>query len=30
VKATVYPGIALVLLGVLLNAWYLSRQEQNA
>jgi drug/metabolite transporter (DMT)-like permease len=30
VKTTVYPGIALVLLGVLLNAWYLSRQEQKA
>jgi drug/metabolite transporter (DMT)-like permease len=26
VKPTVYPGIALVLLGVGLNAWYLSRQ----
>jgi drug/metabolite transporter (DMT)-like permease len=30
VKPTVYPGIALVLLGVLLNAWYLSRQEKEA
>lgn len=30
VKATVYPGIALILLGVLLNAWYLNRQEQKA
>lgn len=30
VKTTVYPGIGLVLLGVLLNAWYLSRQEQKA
>jgi drug/metabolite transporter (DMT)-like permease len=30
IKPTVYPGIALVLLGVLLNAWYLSRQEKEA
>jgi len=30
VKTTVYPGIALVLLGVLLNAWYTSRQEKEA
>ncbi|GAA4499763.1 DMT family transporter [Hymenobacter ginsengisoli] len=29
IKPTVYPGIGLVLLGVLLNAWYLSRQEKK-
>jgi hypothetical protein len=26
IKPTVYPGIALVLVGVGLNAWYKSRQ----
>lgn len=30
VKFTVYPGIALVLLGVVLNAWYSARQEKQA
>jgi drug/metabolite transporter (DMT)-like permease len=30
VKPVVYPGIALVLLGVGLNAWYTSRQEKKA
>lgn len=30
VKPTVYPGIALVLLGVVLNAWYTSRQAKPA
>jgi drug/metabolite transporter (DMT)-like permease len=30
IKTSVYPGIGLVLLGVLLNAWYLSRQESKA
>ncbi|MGI4759082.1 MAG: DMT family transporter [Janthinobacterium lividum] len=30
IKPTVYPGIALVLLGVLLNAWYTSRQAKKA
>lgn len=30
VKPIVYPGIALVLLGVLLNAWYTSRQQKTA
>ncbi|MDO7885228.1 DMT family transporter [Hymenobacter cheonanensis] len=29
VKLTVYPGIALILLGVLLNAWYTSRPEKK-
>lgn len=29
VKFAVYPGIALVLLGVLLNAWYTSRQAKH-
>ena len=29
IKATVYPGIALVLVGVLLNAWYTSRQPEK-
>lgn len=29
VKFSVYPGTALILLGVLLNAWYLSRQEKE-
>lgn len=30
VKPSVYPGIALVLLGVLLNAWYTSRQASKS
>lgn len=30
VKLTVYPGIALVLVGVGLNAWYSARQEKTA
>lgn len=30
IKPTVYPGIALVLLGVGLNAWYTSRQAKAA
>ena len=30
VKPTVYPGIALVLLGVGLNAWYSARQKKTA
>ncbi|RZL13121.1 MAG: DMT family transporter [Hymenobacter sp.] len=30
IKPVVYPGIALVLLGVGLNAWYTSRQEKKA
>jgi drug/metabolite transporter (DMT)-like permease len=29
IKPTVYPGIGLVLLGVGLNAWYLSRQAEQ-
>ena len=29
IKPTVYPGIALVLLGVLLNAWYTSRHAEK-
>ncbi|GAB3636786.1 DMT family transporter [Hymenobacter arcticus] len=29
IKPTVYPGIALVLLGVGLNAWYTGRQEKQ-
>ena len=28
VKPSVYPGIALILLSVLLNAWYMSRQKE--
>ena len=30
IKPTVYPGIALVLLGVGLNAWYSARQKKTA
>lgn len=30
VKFNVYPGVALLLLGVGLNAWYTSRQEKKA
>jgi|GEM_PF-1335272 len=29
VKVSVYPGIALILLGVSLNAWYMSQQEKQ-
>jgi len=30
VKFSVYPGVALLLLGVGLNVWYTSRQEEKA
>ncbi|QKG57613.1 DMT family transporter [Hymenobacter sp. BRD128] len=30
IKPAVYPGIGLILLGVLLNAWYTSRQAKRA
>jgi drug/metabolite transporter (DMT)-like permease len=30
IDATVYAGIALIVLGVLLNAWYTSRQKETA